>query len=67
MPHDWFAIGKTDAMNAYAGTYNYIRGIIKQSNQLDGWWCNELHIKHHMKNNNIKIIHENLMVFGHKG
>ena len=67
MPHDWFAIGKTDAMNAYSGTYNYIRGIIKQSNQLDGWWCNELHIKHHMKNNNIKIIHENLMVFGHKG
>ena len=67
MPHDWFAIGRTEAMNAYAGTYHYINGIIKQSNELDGWWCNELHIKHHMRNNNIKVRHENLLVLGHKG
>ena len=43
------------------------RAKIKQSIEEDGWWCNELHIKHHMRNNNIKVTHANLMVFGHKG
>ena len=67
MPHDWFAIGKTEPMNVYCGIYNHLNGIIKQSIEIDGWWCNELHIKHHMNNNNIKILHSNLLVFGHKG
>ena len=67
MPHDWFAIGKTESMNVYCGVYNQINEIIKQSIMKDGWWCNELHIKHHLKNNNIKMIHKNLLVFGHKG
>jgi hypothetical protein len=67
MPHDWFAIGKTESMNVYCGVYNHINEIIKQSIMEDGWWCNELHLKHHLKNNNIKIIHKNLLVFGHKG
>ena len=67
MPHDWFAIGRTESMNAYCGIYHHIDGIIKQSIQMDGWWCNELHVKHHLNNNNIKIIHSNLLVFGHKG
>ena len=67
MPHDWFAIGKTESMNVYCGVYNHINEIIKQSIMEDGWWCNELHLKHHLKNNNIKIIHRNLLVFGHKG
>ena len=67
MPHDWFAIGKTESMNVYCGVYNHINEIIKQSIMKDGWWCNELHIKHHLKNNNIKMIHKNLLVFGHKG
>lgn len=66
MPHDWFAIGRTESMNAYCGIYYHIDGIIRQSIQIDGWWCNELHVKHHMNNNNIKIIHANLLVFGHK-
>ena len=67
MPHDWFAIGKTESMNVYCSVYNHINEIIKQSIMEDGWWCNELHLKHHLKNNNIKMIHKNLLVFGHKG
>ena len=67
MPHDWFAIGRTEPMNAYCGIYHHINEIIKQSIRMDGWWCNELHIKHHMNNNNIKVRHENLLVYGHKG
>ena len=67
MPHDWFAIGTTESMNAYSGVYHHINEIIKQSIREDGWWCNELHLKHHLRNNNIKIIHANLLVFGHKG
>lgn len=67
MPHDWFAIGRTESMNAYCGVYHHINEIIKQSIRDDGWWCNELHLKHHLNNNNIKIIHANLLVFGHKG
>ena len=67
MPHDWFAIGRTESMNAYCGIYHHLDGIIKQSIEEDGWWCNELHIKHHMMNNNITLTHANLMVLGHKG
>ena len=67
MPHDWFAIGRTEPMNAYCGIYHHLNEIIKQSITMDGWWCNELHIKHHMNNNNIKVRHENLLVYGHKG
>lgn len=67
MPHDWFAIGNKHSMNAYCGVYYHINEIIKQSIEDEGWWCNELHIKHHLKNNNIKIIHKNFFVFGHKG
>lgn len=63
MPHDWFAIGSTESMNVYCGVYNQINNLHKQSNNEDGWWCNELLIKHHLNNNNIKIKHENLFVY----
>ena len=62
MPHDWFAFGPTESMNAYCGIYNHINELVKQSNRLDGWWCNELLIKHHLNNNNITIRHANLSV-----
>ena len=53
-------------MNAYCGIYHHINEIIKQSIRMD-IGGNELHIKHHMNNNNIKVRHENLLVYGHKG
>jgi uncharacterized Zn-finger protein len=67
MPHDWFSIGTTSSMNAYCGVYNHIQELVNQSIMIDGWWCNELLLKHHLNNNNIKIKHANLLVFGHKG
>lgn len=63
MPHDWFAIGSNESMNVYCGIYNHINQIIEQSIENEGWWCNELHIKHHLNNNNIDIVHANLMVY----
>ena len=52
---DWFAMGRTHTMNVYSGVYNHIENLVKQSNQIDGYWCNELLLKHHIQNNNIKI------------
>jgi hypothetical protein len=50
---DWFAMGTTNAMNVYCGLYNHIGQLVKQSNQIDGYWCNELLLKHHLQNNSI--------------
>jgi hypothetical protein len=63
MPHDWFSIGTTESMNVYCGVYNQINQLHKQSNETDGWWCNELLIKHHLMNNKIKVHHANLLVY----
>jgi hypothetical protein len=52
---DWFAMGRTNTMDIYSGVYNHIEGLIKQSNNIDGYWCNELLLKHHILNNNISI------------
>lgn len=52
---DWFAMGRTNAMNVYSDVYNHIGELIKQSNNIDGYWCNELLLKHHILNNNIRI------------
>lgn len=55
MISDWFAMGRTNAMNVFCGVYNHIGQLIRQSNQIDGYWCNELLLKHHIANNKIKI------------
>lgn len=52
---DWFAMGRPNAMNIYSGVYNNITDLINQSNKIDGYWCNELLLKHHIQNNNIKV------------
>lgn len=54
MISDWFAMGKTNAMNVFCGVYNHIGQLIRQSSEVDGYWCNELLLKHHIANNKIK-------------
>lgn len=52
---DWFAMGRTKTMDIYSDVYSNIENLVKQSNHIDGYWCNELLLKHHIQNNNIKI------------
>jgi hypothetical protein len=54
MISDWFAMGRTNAMNVFCGVYNHIGQLIRQSNQIDGYWCNELLLKYHIHNYQIK-------------
>ena len=54
MISDWFGMGTTNTMNVFCGVYNHIGQLIKQSTEIDGFWCNELLLKHHIDNNNIK-------------
>jgi len=51
---DWFAMGSNNVMNVYSGVFNSIGQLVKQSNERDGYWCNELLLKHHLLNNGIK-------------
>lgn len=55
MISDWFGMGSTNTMNVFCGVYNQIGQLIRQSNEIDGYWCNELLLKHHIANNKIKI------------
>ena len=54
MISDWFGMGTTNTMNVFCGVYNQIGQLIKQSSEVDGFWCNELLLKHHIENNKIK-------------
>ena len=54
MISDWFAMGSSNTINVFCGVYNQIGQLIRQSNEIDGYWCNELLLKHHIANNNIK-------------
>lgn len=56
MISDWFGMGTTNTMNVFCGVYNQVGQLIKQSSEIDGYWCNELLLKHHIANNNIKRI-----------
>lgn len=51
---DWFAMGSTNAMNVYSGLFNSLGQLVEQSNEDVGYWCNELLLKYHLKNNHIK-------------
>lgn len=55
MISDWFGMGTTNTMNVFCGVYNHIGQLIRQSNEVDGYWCNELLLKHHIQNNRIRI------------
>ena len=46
--------GTTNTMNVFCGVYNQIGQLIRQSSEVDGFWCNELLLKHHIENNKIK-------------
>lgn len=59
---DWFAMGSTNAMNVYSGVFNSLGQLVKQSNQREGYWCNEMLLKHHLLNNDIKPEPINLQV-----
>lgn len=50
---DWFAFGSNNSMNVYSGVFNQIGQLVRQSNERDGYWCNELLLKHHLINNEI--------------
>ena len=54
MISDWFGMGTTNTMNVFCGVYNQIGQLIGQSSEVDGFWCNELLLKHHIENNKIK-------------
>ena len=54
MISDWFGMGTTNTMNVFCGVYNQIGQLIRQSSEVDGFWCNELLLKHHIENNKIK-------------
>ena len=56
MVGDWYAMGSTNAMNVYSGLFNCLGQLVRQSNKEDGYWCNELILKHHLKNNSINTI-----------
>ena len=51
---DWFAMGSNNAMNVYSGVFNSLGPLVKQSNEREGYWCNEMLLKHHLLNNNIQ-------------
>ncbi len=53
MVGDWYAMGSTNAMNVYCGLFTCLGQLVRQSNEVDGYWCNELILKHHLNNNNI--------------
>ena len=65
--HDWFAFGTTESMNVYSGVYNHINSLVKQALHIDGMWTQEFLVKHHLNNNNLRVHHANLSVYGHKG
>ena len=47
--------GKEFARGLSSFSFNEIMKIMgRQSNEIDGYWCNELLLKHHIANNNIK-------------
>ena len=56
MVGDWYAMGSTNAMNVYSGLFNCLGQLVRQSNKEDGYWCSELILKHHLKNNSINTI-----------
>ena len=56
MISDWFGMGTNNSMNVFCGVYNHIGQLIKQSSEIDGFWCNELLIKHHLVNNKINAL-----------
>ena len=56
MVGDWYAMGSTNAMNVYCGLFTCLGQLVRQSNKEDGYWCNELILKHHLKNNSINTV-----------
>jgi len=36
--------------------FNCLGQLVRQSNKEDGYWCNELILKHHLNNNNINRV-----------
>ena len=56
MVGDWFGFGSNNAMNVYSGVFNNIGQLVRQSIKEDGYWCNELLVKHQLKNNNINVV-----------
>ena len=59
---DWFAMGSTNAMNVYSSMFNCLGQLVRQCNKEDGYWCNELILKHHLKNNSITTVGEDFQV-----
>ena len=59
---DWFAMGSTNAMNVYSGLFNCLGQLVLQANDTEGYWCNELILKHHLKNNSITTVGEDFQV-----
>ena len=53
MISDWFGMGNSKVMNYYSCVYNRIPYLINQSIEIDGYWCNELLLKHHFLNSKI--------------
>lgn len=49
MISDWFAIGSNVSINYYSSIYFNIKQLIKNSIKEEGYWCNELLLKHHFK------------------
>jgi hypothetical protein len=49
MISDWFAIGSNTSINYYASIYYNIYQLIQKSIKEEGYWCNELLLKHHFK------------------
>ena len=59
---DWFAMGSTNAMYVYSSMFNCLGQLVRQCNKEDGYWCNELILKHHLKNNSITTVGEDFQV-----
>lgn len=62
MISDWFAIGSNTSMNYYSSLYYNIYQLIQKSIKEEGYWCNELLLKHHFKDTNFNTIPVNYCV-----
>ena len=62
MVSDWFGMGSPKVMNVWGGVYNHIEPVCHQVISEENIFCNELLLRNHLKNNQVKTQSINLGV-----
>lgn len=62
MVSDWFGMGSPKVMNVWGGVYNHIEPVYHQVISEENIFCNELLLRNHLKNNQVKTQSINLGV-----